>query len=126
MAYLKPPVFVQRVFNPIAMRLGIGGSKALSVRGRTTGELQRIPVIPIEHEGARYIVSTRGESQWVRNVRAAGSVDVGATTFRATELAVDERAPVIATYRAVAGKTVETYFTQLPNAEDHPVFRLDA
>jgi len=28
MAYLKPPVLVRRVFNPIAMWFGLGGSQA--------------------------------------------------------------------------------------------------
>ena len=124
MAYLKPPVFVKRVFNPIAMRFGIGGSEALVVRRRTTGEPQRIPVIPVEHAGSRYVVSTRGESDWVRNVRAAGQVDVGDTTFAVAEVPVAEREPIIAAYREKAGKTVKAYWEQLPDAADHPVFRL--
>ncbi|MEJ7702199.1 MAG: nitroreductase family deazaflavin-dependent oxidoreductase, partial [Geodermatophilaceae bacterium] len=76
MAYLKPPFFVAKVFNRIAMRTGIGGSETLTVTGRSTGKPQRIPVITLDHDGARYLVSARGESQWVRNVRANPTVTV--------------------------------------------------
>jgi hypothetical protein len=129
MAYLKPPGFTKRVFNPIAAKFGIGGAAPLTVAGRSTGETQTIPVIPVDVAGATYLVSTRGESEWVRNVRAAGEVLLrhkGATqAFRTTELPLADRDPVIDAYRAEAGKTVDTYWKQLPDASDHPVFRLD-
>jgi F420H(2)-dependent quinone reductase len=126
MAYLRPSLLVKRVFNPVARRLGIGGASELVVRRRRSGKQQRIPVIPVVHDSARYIVSTRGESDWVRNVRAAGSVELGGQLYRATEIPAVDRPPVIAAYRAMAGRTVETYFRQLPDPADHPVFRLDA
>jgi len=128
MAYLKPASFTQKIFNPIAMRLGLGGATRLTVPGRRSGQPQEIPVIPVEHEGSRYLVSTRGESAWVKNVRAAGEVTLGKrgkeTALRAEELPVEERPPVIAAYRTTAGKTVEGYWKKLPEPEDHPVFRL--
>lgn len=40
-------------------------------------------------------------------------------------MAAEERPPVIAAYRALAGKTVEAYWRKLPDPADHPVFRLD-
>jgi deazaflavin-dependent oxidoreductase (nitroreductase family) len=125
MAYLKPALFTRKVFNPIAMRRRAFGSEPLEVRGRKSGEPHRIPVIPIEHDGATYLVSTRGESDWVKNVRAAGELKVGDATRRAVELPLGEREPVIAAYRAKAGKTVETYWQKLPDPADHPVFRLE-
>ena len=130
MAYLKPPAFTRHVFNPIAAKFGIGGAAPLTVVGRSTGEPQRIPVIPVEHDGATYLVSTRGEAQWVRNVRAAGQVqlggDGGPSAYRAVEISEPERTPIITAYREKAGKTVDSYFAKLPDAADHPVFRLDA
>jgi deazaflavin-dependent oxidoreductase (nitroreductase family) len=127
-AYLKPPVFARRVFNPLAMRLRIGGSATLVVTRRTTGEPQRLPVIPVEHDGALHLVSTRGESDWVRNLRAAGGGELddgsGPTSFRAVELPVEKRDPVLAAYRKRAGRTVDPYFKKLPAAGDHPVFRI--
>lgn len=129
MAYLKPPLLVKRVFNPLAMRLGAWDTAALIVPRRRTGEPQRLPVIPVEHGGARYVVSTRGESDWVRNVRAAGGCEVHrkgrAEQYRAVEVPVEEREPIIEAYRAKAGKTVEAYWKKLPDPEDHPVFRLE-
>src|SRR4029079_15609010 len=62
LAYLKPPLFVRRIFNPIAMAAGIGGSKPLSVRRRRSGGTQRVLVVDVEHGGARYLVSPRGET----------------------------------------------------------------
>jgi deazaflavin-dependent oxidoreductase (nitroreductase family) len=129
MAYLKPPGFVRHVFNPIAMRFGLSGAATLAVLGRTTGEEQTIPVIPVEVDGTRYVVSTRGEAEWVRNVRAAATVELRrkgtVTRFRATEVAVEARPPILDEYRKVAGRTVKTYFESLPDAADHPVFAIE-
>jgi hypothetical protein len=129
MAYLKPPAFVKHVFNPIAKRFGIGGASELLVRRRKTGEQQSIPVIPVEYDGARYVVSTRGESEWVRNMRAAGACELsgksGTARFTAVEVPVVERGPIIVAYREAAGKTVTTYWEKLPDDADHPVFRLE-
>jgi hypothetical protein len=129
MAYLKPPAVTSKLFNPLAMRLGIGGSVTLTVPRRTSGKTQQIPVIPVEHAGARYIVSTRGESQWVRNARSSGSIELRqhgrSERFTAVEIAAAEREPVLDAYRAKAGRMVETYFKSLPDPSDHPTFRLD-
>lgn len=129
MAYLKPPVFVTRVFNPIAMRFGLGGSQTLVVAGRTSGKDQVLPVIPVEIDGARYIVSTRGESDWVKNLRAAGGRGeirrgMFSGPFSAIEVPVEGRGQIIAAYREKAGKTVEAYWEKLPDDEDHPTFRI--
>ena len=129
MPYVRPPLFVRRVFNPIAMRFGISGTEALAVRGRRSGTVRRVPVIPVAHEGARYLVSPRGETDWVRNLRAAGGGDLGpwkgTRPFHATELSAAERPPVIAAYRAIAGRAVKSFFEAMPDAADHPVFRID-
>jgi hypothetical protein len=129
MAYLKPAPFVKHVFNPIARKFGMGGARELVVKRRNTGEEQKIPVIPVEHDGARYIVSTRGESDWVRNMRAAGGGELrgksGAQAFMAAEVPEAERGPIIAAYRVVAGKTVTAYWDKLPDDADHPVFRIE-
>src|SRR5262249_60300122 len=90
-----------RLFNESVAaltRLGISiwGSRVLYVRGRKSGEWRSTPVNLLTFEGQRYLVAPRGHTQWVRNVRAAGSGElrVGrrADAFTATELA-DERNP---------------------------------
>ena len=128
MAYLKPPAFTSKVFNPLAAKLGLSGSAELVVPGRRTGEPRSVPVIPVEVDGVLYAVSTRGEAEWVRNLRAAGSCELRgrhhAGRYTAVELDVDQRSPVLAAYRAKAGSMVKGYFSTLPEAQDHPVFRL--
>lgn len=123
MAYLKPPWFVTNVFNRIARLTGAGGSQTLTITRRSGGE-QRIPVVVPVVDGVRYLVSTRGESQWVRNLRANPMVLVGADRYRACEVPVAQRGPVIAAYRPLAGKVVESYWRELPDDADHPVFAL--
>ena len=128
MAYLKPPWFTVRVFNRIAMATGISGSETLTLTRRSTGAQQRIPVLTVTLDGTRYLVSTRGESQWVRNLRANPDVTLatraGAAALRAVEIPVDQREPVLAAYRDKAGRAVAGYFRDLPEPADHPVFAL--
>jgi hypothetical protein len=120
---------VRRVFNPLAMRFGIGGTATLAVPRRRRGGTQTVPVIPIDLDGARYLVSTRGESDWVRNLRAAGRGELrtrqGVETFRATEVTVDRRGPILSAYQTAGGTTVKPYFAKLPDPADHPVFRIE-
>jgi deazaflavin-dependent oxidoreductase (nitroreductase family) len=128
MAYLKPPWFTAKVFNKIAMATGVSGTERLTLTARASGAQQEIPVITVDVDGTRYLVSTRGESQWVRNVRANPTVTlttkVGAARFTAAEIPVAQRDPVLTAYRAKAGKTVDGYFAKLPDPADHPVFSL--
>ncbi len=128
MAYLKPPWFTSRIFNRIAMATGLSGSETLTITRRSSGTSQQIPVITIVVDGTRYLVSTRGESQWVKNVRAHPRVTLTArrraTEYTAAELPVERRAPVLDAYRAQLGKMVQGYFENLPDPADHPVFAL--
>ena len=93
MAYLKPPWFTVRIFNRIAMVFGIGGSQTLTVTKRGSKQPQQIPVVVPEVDGVKYLVSTRGESEWVRNVRADPNVALGGKKFVAAEVPVEQRAP---------------------------------
>jgi hypothetical protein len=124
MAYLKPGWFVRTVFNRIAMATGVGESQTLTVTTRVSKQPQQIPVVVPEVDGVKYLVSTRGESEWVRNVRADPRVTLGSDRYLAAEVPVDQRAPIIAAYRPLAGKVVEGYWRQLPDDADHPVFAL--
>jgi hypothetical protein len=88
-----------------------------------------VPVIPVELQGARYLVSPRGEAEWVRNLRAAGGrgelrTGGGSEPFQATEVPVADRAPILTVYQEVAGKAVASHFKALPNPADHPVFHI--
>jgi deazaflavin-dependent oxidoreductase (nitroreductase family) len=57
--------------------VSIAGTRALRVRGRKTGKLRAVVINLLTIDGADYLVSPRGNTQWVRNVRAAGVVDMG-------------------------------------------------
>jgi deazaflavin-dependent oxidoreductase (nitroreductase family) len=69
--YLKPSRLFSRVVNPLLMRLSV--VTKLRVRGRKTGRWRSVPVNVLELDGERYLVAPRGETEWVRNLRAAGS-----------------------------------------------------
>ena len=124
MAYLKPPWFTAKVFNKLAMATGVGNSETLTLTKRGSKQPQQIPVVVPEVGGVKYLVSTRGESDWVKNVRADPHVKLGDTAYIATEIPVEQRAPILAAYRPLAGKVVEGYWRQLPDDADHPVFAL--
>ena len=129
MAYLKPPAFQRKVFNKLAMLTGIMGTQTLEVTGRRSGKKMTVPVIPVEYGDARYVVSTRGESKWVKNLRAAsGECTIRGRgkneTLLATEIPVEERPPVIEAYKKKAGREVNQYFAKLPDPSDHPTFRI--
>jgi hypothetical protein len=124
MAYLKPPWFTRKIFNPIAMATGVGHSETLTVIKRVSKEPQKIPVTPVEVDGVTYLVSARGETQWVKNVRANPKVKLGTADFVLTETPVETRQPILDAYKGRAGKVVENYFRELPDPADHPVFTL--
>ena len=121
MAYLKPPTFTRHLANPLAMRLSAGGVPTLTVVGRRSGDPHKVPVIPVEAGRRRYLVCPHGESDWVRNLRAAGNGELSSKgrteVFRATQVPVDQRRPVIAHHREVAGGSVASSFTKLPDPQ---------
>jgi deazaflavin-dependent oxidoreductase (nitroreductase family) len=128
MAYLKPGKVSSKIFNSLAMRTKVWGVHTLEVARRSTGEAQRVPVIPVDVDGSRYVASTRGEADWVKNVRAAGRVRLGQkgnlAPYMVAEVGGQERSRVLAAYRKKAGREVNQYFTKLPDEADHPTFRV--
>jgi deazaflavin-dependent oxidoreductase (nitroreductase family) len=96
-----------RAFNETVAgftRLGISlrGSRVLSVKGRKTGEWRSTPVNPLTFEGGRYLVSPRGHTQWVRNMRAAGGGELRrgrhVESFTAEELPDEQKPDVLREY----------------------------
>ena len=105
--YRAPGWFTRNVLNRAVAFLtrhgvSIVGSRVLAVRGRTSGAWRTTPVNLLNHQGRRYLVSPRGEGQWVRNLRAAGTGEmrVGRRTeaFRGRELSDEEKVPVLRAY----------------------------
>jgi hypothetical protein len=128
MAYLKPPARITKIFNKLAMYSTLWDVHTLEVARRNAVDPQRIPVIPLEYDDSLFVVSTRGESDWVKNVRAAGKVRLGQKgqfeTYAATEVPVHKRAGILAAYRKKAGREVNGYWKKLPGDPDHPTFEL--
>jgi deazaflavin-dependent oxidoreductase (nitroreductase family) len=140
--YRQPGWFTKHVFNKIvAIATGLGlsvwGSRVLEVRGRKTGQDRRTPVNLLIFGDATYLVAARGETEWVRNVRAAdGRLDLllgrRRTHYLATELADDERVPILRAYLARWKAEVGVFFDGVgPKSTDeevaaiapkHPVF----
>jgi len=104
--YLRPTA-IDRAFNGVMAfltRMGISvyGSRVLAVRGRKSGAWRTVPVNLLVHEGERYLVAPRGETEWVRNMRvaASGELRLGATRkpIAITELADAEKPPILRAY----------------------------
>jgi deazaflavin-dependent oxidoreductase (nitroreductase family) len=143
--YRAPGWFTRNVFNRTVAgltRLGLSvwGSRVLQVRGRTSGQLRETPVNLLVLDHTRYLVSPRGETQWVRNLRVAGDggLRLGRRVeqFRATEVPVADRVPVLRAYLKrwkaevgvfFGGVSADSSDAELRGiAEEHPVFRIES
>jgi glyoxylase-like metal-dependent hydrolase (beta-lactamase superfamily II) len=150
--YRPPPDLYRRLsrrIGPTAVSLGLVPEDVITVEvpGRRSGVIRRATMVRAGCGGGHYVVSLAGESDWVRNVRAAGGqVVIGGRQRRAARLAevpVRQRAPVIRAYllrwgrrpgsRAVA-REARYYFGVGPEvsleqiqgvAEHYPVFRIE-
>jgi len=111
----------------------------LYVRGRSSGQWRSTPVNLLTHDGRRYLVAPRGETQWVRNLRAAGGGElrVGrkAEEFTATEIADEQKPEILRAYLRRWKFEVGVFFGGVgPDAPDsgllaiapgYPVFLID-
>jgi deazaflavin-dependent oxidoreductase (nitroreductase family) len=120
--YLVPDWFTRKVFNPAVagltkLGLSVKGSRILEVRGRTSGEVRTNVVNLLTVDGVRYLVAPRGETQWVRNLRAAGTgalrVGKRRETFTATELPDDAKPAIIRAYLKAWAWEVGRFFEGL-------------
>jgi deazaflavin-dependent oxidoreductase (nitroreductase family) len=141
--YQEPGWFTRNVFNKaVAGLTGLGvsilGSRILAVRGRKSGEWRTTPVNLLTFEGQHYLVSPRGHTQWVRNLRVAGEGELrlgrGVEPFTATEVSDEEKPAVLRAYLRRWKAEVGVFFggvgpdsteTELRRiSPDHPVFKI--
>ena len=141
--YQKPPFILTRIANPVTMKLvklfGMDktGVEVLTVSGRASGQPKSVPVNPLDFDGKRFLVCPRGVSEWVRNLRAAGTASLEKkgkrTVVLATEVADSEKAPILKEYLRRWEKAAGSYFglgadaslDQLAAiASKHPVFEI--
>jgi|GEM_PF-802990 len=149
-SYRRPPdlYLSMQWLGPLLNRVGVSPKDVvtLEVPGRRSGVLRRTTLVRGAVHGEHYLVSLAGESEWVRNVRAAGGhVVIGRRDLHPVtlvEVPPEERAPVIRAYllrwgrragsRAVA-KEARSFFgvSADPSLEEikgiaqyYPVFRI--
>ena len=147
----RPPAAWYRRLNWLGVALTLLGlaprdAVTLQVPGRSSGKPRRTPILRTPYRGQDYLVALAGESQWVRNVRAAGGQAVlrRRTAHRAhlQELPPPERPEAIWAYLGrgrqrsgakAAAKQARCYFGLPPDASVeeiravasyYPVFRV--
>ncbi len=105
--YRPPPDLYRRLnrwIGPVVTSMGLIPRDVitLEVPGRRSGVIRRAIVVRVVCGGDHYVVALAGESEWVRNVRAAGGrVVIGRRerhAARLVELPLQQRAPVIRAY----------------------------
>jgi deazaflavin-dependent oxidoreductase (nitroreductase family) len=125
------------VITPFA-RLGLAGKRThiLTTVGRKSGRRYSTPVQLVFLDGDRWLVAPYGEREWVKNARAAGSVELNRArrTERVEVEEVDPQtaAPVLREYLRTTPVT-KPFFTAkrsapleafAAEAHRHPVFRI--
>lgn len=139
----NPPGKLAKASNAVVaallrLRVPLFGAHVLAVRGRNSGEWRTVPVNPIDVDGVRYLVSPRGQTQWVRNLRAAGECELrrgkSARRYAATEVADADKPAILRAYLDrwewqvrpyVNGRTADSTDAELLTAAPrHPVFQL--
>ena len=142
--YVRPGWFTKHIFNRIVATLtragiSVWGSRELRVRGRTSGEWRTTPVNVLTVDRTRYLVAPRGETQWVRNLRAAkqGELRVGRRieAFTAIEITDDEKPSILRAYLkrwkaevgvffgGVSAKSSDEELRRI--APNHPIFCIE-
>ena len=125
--YIEPTPFA-KFLNQTLARLGI--TTTLAVRGRKSGQWRTVGVFVLERDGTRYLIAPRGDTQWARNLRAAGEGELRrrgrVERFRAVELPDEEKPALIQAYVDRWRWIVRNEFARLPDPSDHPVFRLES
>jgi deazaflavin-dependent oxidoreductase (nitroreductase family) len=120
--------------------ISVLGTHLLAVRGRSSGRTRIVVVNVLRHRGRRYLVSPRGTTQWVRNLRFAGEgelrVGKRSERFRAVEVPEAERPPLLRAYlrqwRPDGATVLEGVGAGAPDSEllriapAYPVFLIEA
>jgi hypothetical protein len=82
--------------------ISVAGTRALRVRGRKTGKRRGVVINLLTVDGRDYAVSPRGNTQWARNARSAGVVEMGprwrSRQVRIAEVADDAKPQLLKRY----------------------------
>ena len=143
--YQEPGWFTRNVFNKLVagltdLGISVLDSRVLAVRGRKSGEWRTTPVNLLTIDGQRYLVSPRGHSQWVRNLRVSreGELRLGrrAEPFTAQEVSDDDKPAILRAYLTRWKAETGVFFGGVgPDASDadlrrispdHPAFKISS
>jgi deazaflavin-dependent oxidoreductase (nitroreductase family) len=141
--YVKPDWFTRNVFDRVVALMtnagvSVWGSRTLWVRGRVSGEWRSTPVNLLTVGGNRYLVAPRGVTQWVMNLRVAGTGELrlgrSKEVFSAAEVSDAEKSEVLRAYLKRWKVEVGIFFDGVSAtssdeeisrvAPNHPVFRI--
>jgi deazaflavin-dependent oxidoreductase (nitroreductase family) len=136
------PTTLERAFNKlfglfVGLGLALPHNYLLQVRGRKSGRLYSTPVDVLERDGRRFLVAGRGQTQWVRNAVASGSVALkkgrSSQDFRVYAVPDEEKPEILKAYLDRFKLTVQRYFpvpagspaeSLRPFVTHYPVFEL--
>lgn len=136
------PVFNHAVRAFLRLGVPLGYVGLLAVKGRNSGKMHRNPVGLFTYNGHRYLFSTFGDVNWVRNVRVAKEAIIKkglrSRKVNPVELSLKEAAEVLKgaiapAFQGLGGKIFRSHFPLEPGdpisdfveeARRHPVFEL--
>lgn len=139
--YQRPGTLTKLSNGLVSVLAGLGLSPKrtvqLEVKGRKSGRTRSTVVNTVEAGGREYLVAPRGNTEWSRNVRAAGEAVIRRggrrRTVRLEEIPIDQRAPIIQAYLKENAMVTKAHFGIEPGApieefhriaDRHPVFRI--
>jgi deazaflavin-dependent oxidoreductase (nitroreductase family) len=136
------PLFNHMIRSFLRLGVPLGYVGLLTVKGRKTGKTRRNPVGLFDYNGKRYLFSTFGDVNWVRNLRAARTATVQkgwhSRNVIPVELSPIDTAKVLKEaiaprFLGLGGKVFGSHFPLKPDApldlfieesKRHPVFEL--
>ena len=136
------PLFNHMIRSFLRLGVPLGYVGLLTVKGRKTRKTRRNPVGLFDYNGKRYLFSTFGDVNWVRNVRAARTATIRkgwhSQQVIPVELSPLETAKVLKEaiaprFLGLGGKVFGSHFPLKPDAplaafieesKRHPVFEL--
>jgi deazaflavin-dependent oxidoreductase (nitroreductase family) len=136
------PTLLDRIINRafgflVKLGLGLSHNFLLEVRGRKSGRIYSTPVNVLDYHDKEYLVTPRGDTQWVRNVIVSREATLVKGTkrekVRLRPIADEAKAEILKAYLDRYKLTVQRYFpvpagspTEAfePLAPRYPVFEI--